>query len=197
MAFKIEERFQVKAPIDRVWRYLIDPKQVVTCLPGAELTEVVDERTYHGNVKVKVGPVTVSYAGRAHLEEVDAAARRVRMAGEGREKGGAGAARMTMESRIAPLPDGGTEVVVEADLDVAGRIVQFGRGMIGQVAHQLFQQFAECARQTLEAPEAETAAAAVSRPAKPVRAIPLVFKALWASIVGFFRRLFGREKKKT
>ena len=78
MGQRIEERFVVRAPVEKVWAYLVDPRRVVTCLPGAELTEVVDERTFHGAVKVKVGPVTVSYKGKVILEEVDDAARRVR-----------------------------------------------------------------------------------------------------------------------
>jgi carbon monoxide dehydrogenase subunit G len=189
MPTRIEERFEVRAPIERVWSYLVDPRQVVGCLPGAELTEVVDDRTFHGAVKVKVGPVTVAYKGRVVLGEVDPAAHRVKMLGEGRETGGAGSARMTMESRLAPAP-GGTEVTVLAEVDVAGRLVQLGRGMIEQVSHQLFGQFADCVRATLEAaPGAAPAAGA----GQPVRAVPLVLRALWAALVAWLRRLFQRR----
>lgn len=193
MPTRIEERFTVRAAPEAVWAFLVDPRQVVTCLPGAELTEVVDERTFHGAVKVKVGPVTVGYKGKVVLVEVDAAARRVRMAGEGRESGGAGSARMAMESRLEPRPGGVTEVVVTSDIDVVGRLVQLGRGMIEQVSHQLFAQFAERVRARLEAPagaaEAVTAGAAPGAPprAEPLRAIPLLLRALWAwlrSLVG-------------
>src|SRR3990172_6035291 len=116
MPSRIEERFTVQVPLERVWSYLVDPRQVVGCLPGAELTEVVDDRTFHGAVKVKVGPVTVAYQGRVVLAEIDPAARRVKMLGEGRETGGAGSARMSMESRLAPLPGGATEVTVLAEV---------------------------------------------------------------------------------
>jgi carbon monoxide dehydrogenase subunit G len=192
MGQKIQERFVVRAPVDRVWAYLVDPRRVVTCLPGAELVEVVDERTFNGNVKVKAGPVTISYRGRVHLAEVDEASRRVEMVGEGRESTGTGAAKMTMESRLTALPGGETEVVVRAEVDVVGRLVQLGRGMIEQVSHQLFQQFAECVRQTLEAEAAPGQVAAGPPPrAEAVRAIPLLFRALWASIAALFRRLFG------
>jgi len=199
MAIRIEERFTVAAPVEPVWEYLVDPRRVVTCLPGAELAEVVDERTFHGNVKVKVGAVTVSYKGLVRIADLDAGAHRVKMTGEGRESAGAGSARMTMESRVSALPDGGSEVVVQADVDVVGRIVQLGRGMIEQVSHQLFQQFAACVRATLEAedrargassPEERAAALAAvpdARP-RPVRAVPLLFRALWAWLLGLFRR---------
>jgi carbon monoxide dehydrogenase subunit G len=186
MATRIEERFTVKASPEAVWAFLIDPRRVVVCLPGAELTEVVDERTFDGAVKVKVGPVTVGYKGRVRLVELDRAGWRVRMDGEGRESGGAGSARMSMESRLTPGPGGVTEVVVVSDLDVVGRLVQLGRGMIEQVSHQVFLQFAEQVRATLEAEAAvargEAGAVAIAPPARgqAVAALPLLFKALWA-----------------
>jgi carbon monoxide dehydrogenase subunit G len=157
MTIRIEERFVVRAPAGSVWDYLVDPRRVVACLPGAGLAEVIDERTFHGSMKVKVGTVTVSYKGRVLLAQLDSTSRRVKMIGEGREVTGTGSAKMTMESRVSALPDGATEVTVRADLDVVGRIVQLGRGLIEQVAHQLFQQFASCVRATLEA-EAEAEA---------------------------------------
>lgn len=190
MPTRIEERFAVQAPVERVWSYLVDPRRVVGCLPGAELTEVVDDRTFHGAVKVKVGPVTVAYQGRVVLAEIDPAARRVKMLGEGRETGGAGSARMSMESRLAPAPGGATEVTVLAEVDVVGRLVQLGRGMIEQVSHQLFGQFADCVRATLEA---KPGAAPTVEAGQPVRAVPLLLRALWAALVAFLRRLLGRR----
>src|SRR5687768_4131138 len=108
MPLRIEERFQLRAPVDRVWSYLVDPQQVVHCLPGAELTEVVDERTFLGRVKVKVGPITAAYSGKVTITDRDDAAHVVSMMGEGRESGGAGSARLTMTSRLAMLPTGET-----------------------------------------------------------------------------------------
>jgi carbon monoxide dehydrogenase subunit G len=191
MAIRIEERFRVDAPVEAVWDYLVDPRRVVTCLPGAELTEVVDERTFHGNVKVKVGAITVSYRGRVRLVEVDGAARRVRMEADGRESTGTGSAKMTMESTVTAAA-GDAEVVVSAEVDVVGRLVQLGRGMIEQVSHQLFQQFAACVRATLEG-EARARAGEVAAPApppraEPVRALPLLMRALWAWLLGLLRR---------
>ena len=188
MAFRIEETFQVDAPFAVVWNYLIDARQVVRCIPGAELTGSESDRVFLGTVKVKVGPVTASYAGRATLTEIDEAARRVRMTGEGRESGGAGSAKLSMTSRLAGLPEGRTEVRVEADVDVAGKLVQFGRGMIEQVSKQLFRQFAECVRGEL-AGRATGPAVAATTAAKPVRALPLLLQSLWAMILSVFRRL--------
>jgi uncharacterized protein len=192
MTFRIEETFQVDAPLPVVWSYLIEPRQVVRCIPGAELTGSESDRVFLGTVKVKVGPVTTSYAGRAQLTEIDEPARRVRMTGEGRESGGAGSAKLFMTSRLVALPDGRTEVRVEADLDVAGKLVQFGRGMIEQVSKQLFRQFAECVRAEMAARATGPSAAAATAPAgaaKPVRALPLLLQSLWAMILSAFRRL--------
>jgi carbon monoxide dehydrogenase subunit G len=203
MAFRIEETFRVEAPLDRVWRYIIDPHRVVRCLPGAELTGGGEEgeRTYLGRVKVKVGPVMASYAGRAQLAEVDEARHSVRLTGEGRESGGAGSARMTMMSRLVTMPDGATEIRVEADVDVAGKIVQFGRGMIEGVSRQLFRQFAECVRAELASPVDSSASSPVdiAQPApqsqaEPVRALPLVFRWLWSALLDLLRRFSPRSR---
>jgi uncharacterized protein len=197
MGTRIEEKFAVDAPAAAVWAYLVDPRRVVRCLPGAELTEVVDDRTFLGKVKVKVGPVTVAYQGKVLLVELDEAGRVVRMIGEGRESTGSGAARMNMESRLVPLPSGATEVTVVAEVDIAGRLMQLGRGMIEQVSHQLFQQFATCVQATLEAETSAAAAGPAGAPAppppeaEPVHAIPLLFRTLWAALTGFLRRLLG------
>lgn len=209
---RIEETFRVEAPLERVWRYIIDPHRVVRCLPGAELTGEEAERTYLGRVKVKVGPVTASYSGRAQLADIDETTHSVRLTGEGRETGGAGSAKLSMTSRITGLPGGATEVRVDADIDIAGRIVQFGRGMIEGVSKQLFRQFADCVRAELETPLAaaeftapsptlsvasSTAASTpppTSPPAvKPVRALPLLFKWLWSVLLDLIRRFSPRS----
>ena len=150
MPLKTEETFQLRAPADRVWSYLIDPRHVVSCLPGAELTSVQDESTFVGKVKVKVGPVVAAYSGKVVITERDDVARVVRMVGEGKEGAGGGSAKVVITSTVVELPGGITEVRVTADLDIVGRIAQFGRGMIESVNKQMFRQFADCVRATLE-----------------------------------------------
>jgi hypothetical protein len=198
MAIEIKETFQVRAPMDAVWRFLIDPQQVVTCVPGASLDSAVDERTFLGTVKVKVGAITTSYKGKVQFTERDEQAGAMRMVAEGRETGG-GLAKGTMSGRLRRLPDGQTEVVAEASVDLTGRIMQVGRGMIQGVAGQLFQQFVGAVKQRLEAAETAAAgegpAAAAAAPAPPqaIRIMPLLFRALRDAIARFFRRLFGRD----
>jgi uncharacterized protein len=197
MAFKIEERFEVKAPVDRVWKYLIDPARVVQCLPGAELLESQDEHTFLGAIKVKVGPLTMAYKGQARFIEMNEELHQVRMVGEAREVGGSGSTRVTMLSTVVPLSGGDSEVAVNAEIDLVGKIVQFGRGMIEEVSRQMFRQFSTCVKQQLEAADQTQAAesVAVTSETKAVSAAPLAFHALWAIIVRFFRRLFGKQPK--
>jgi len=188
VAIELKERFSVSAPIDAVWRFVMDPKQVVTCMPGATLDEVVDDRAFLGSVQVKLGAVTTRYKGRVQFTEVDEQAHAVQMVAEGRETGG-GTARAVVSSRLSPLPDGQTEIVAEAKVDLTGRIVQVGRGMIQGVSHQLFQQFAASTKQHLERPPGSAPVVAEST---PIRIVPLVLRTVWFAIIAFFRRLFGR-----
>jgi carbon monoxide dehydrogenase subunit G len=154
MSLSLNETFRVAADPDRVWRFLKSPADVVTCLPGAELVDIIDPQTYAGKVKVKVGPITAAYSGRAILTQVDDAARRMQIVAEGKETGGPGSAKMTMTGLVTPLPGGGAEVSVDAQIDIAGRVMQFGRGLIESVNKQLFAQFAEAVQVKLLAAEA-------------------------------------------
>ena len=191
MPIDIRESFQVRAPIDVVWRFLLDPHQVVACMPGAELEEIAGEDTFLGNIRVKAGPITTTYKGRAQFTEVDPQAYTIRMTAEGLEASG-GSARGTMFSRLQPSADGGTEVTAEASAELTGRVMQFGRGMVQGVSQQLFQQFADAVVQRLESPEEERAAAPERQ---PIAIVPLVLREIWTAIVRLFRRLFRRPAK--
>lgn len=197
MAFKIEERFEVQAPVERVWQYLIDPKRVVECLPGAELIEQQDEHTFLGAIKVKVGPLSMSYKGQAKFTEINEQTHQVRMVGDAREVSGSGSTKVSMLSTVSPLANGGSEVLVNADIDLVGKIVQFGRGMIQEVSKQMFRQFSTCVKKQLEVedtpqPQQQPQNNPAESETKAVAAAPLAFRALWAIIVRFFGGLFGR-----
>ena len=209
MGFKIEERFEVQAPVERVWQYLIDPKRVVQCLPGAELIEQKDDGSFTGAIKVKVGPLSMSYKGQGNFTEKNEETRQVRMVGNAREVGGSGSTKVSMLITIAPVANGGSEILVNADIDLVGKIVQFGRGMVEEVSRQMFRQFSTCVKSQLEdaetppdpdqpnTPGVQTPPA--TNPAsetKAVAAAPLAFRALWAIIVRFFGGLFGGAEKK-
>jgi carbon monoxide dehydrogenase subunit G len=193
MALEIRETFRVAAPVDRVWRFLMDPAEVASCMPGASLDEVVDERTFLGTVRVRIGAISASYKGRVRFDEVDDAGRTIRAVAEGRETGG-GTAKGTLTSRLSALPDGSTEVIAEASVDLTGRVVQVGRGMIQGVSAQLFKEFVAKVSAKLEAPVGELASTGAPAPAESesIRLLPLLLSVLRNAIVRFFRRLLGR-----
>lgn len=200
MAIEIRETFQVQAPIDTVWKFVMDPQQVVTCMPGAALDQVVDAQTFLGTVKVKVGAITATYKGRVQFTQVDEQGHSLQVLAEGRETGG-GMAKGTMGAHLRTLSTAQTEVVVEASVDLTGRLMQVGRGMIQGVARQLFQQFAESVKQRLAvsaaAPagdaEGQAAAAPAAHSGEPeaIRVVPLLLRALWSAIVRLWRRMLG------
>src|SRR5215203_1167034 len=203
MAFKIEERFEVQAPVERVWKYMADPQRVVSCLPGAELLEQKEDNTFLAAIKVKVGPLSMSYKGQGRFTEVNEQTHQARMTGEAREVSGSGSTKVSMLTSVAPLAAGGSEVSVNADIELTGKIVQFGRGMVEEVSRQIFRQFSTCVRQQLEVvEESQTEAPHATEPEPPatevkaVSAAPLAVRALWAMLLRFFRSLFGKSESK-
>jgi carbon monoxide dehydrogenase subunit G len=150
---QIENSFAVKAEPDRVYEFLLDVNNVVGCVPGAELSEVVDPNTFKGKVRIKVGPVTVSYNGTARITSRDAATRTATLEAEGRETTGSGSAQASTQMAVAA--DGeSSKVTLTTDFTVVGRVAQFGRGIMEDVSRHLVGQAAECIQAKLEAPPA-------------------------------------------
>ncbi len=177
MAIRIEERFAVRAPPDRVWDFMIDPRRVVACVPGGELQGVVDAETYDGAIRIAVGPLALAYRGRVRVADADAEARRVRIVGDARERGGTDQARLALESFLRELPGGGTDVVVHARVDVEGRIVELGRGALERLGQVVFRDFAADVRARIEA---EHERRPPPPPRGPLRPVPLLLRALGA-----------------
>jgi uncharacterized protein len=186
---RLENSFEVPAPPEQAWELLLDVPRVVPCMPGAELTETVDDSNWKANVGVKLGPVSLKFATDVNRKEVDEAARRVTLSANGREMRGRGAARATVESSLAPT-NGGTRVDIVTDLSLSGPAAQYGRGMVADVSSQLIGRFADCLKAQLEASPAE-AQAAVAEAGRPVSGLRLGIAAFFRSIGRFFRRLFG------
>ena len=162
---QIENAFSIAAPPDRVYAFLLDVNHVVGCVPGAELSEVVDPSTFKGRVRIKVGPVTVAYAGTARITERDETKRTATLEGEGRETTGPGSARAKAQMKVEKGADGGSNITISTDLAVAGRVAQFGRGLMEDVSRSLVNQMAECIREQLErSPEAPPEPPAESTP---------------------------------
>ena len=183
---RLESTFEVPAPPESAWTLLMDIPRVVPCMPGAELTETIDESTWKASLKVKLGPIALTFETDVTREEVDEAGGRVRLAAQARELKGRGSALATIESTLAAF-NGGTRVQVVTDLGMSGPLAQYGRGMIQEVSTQLVSSFAECLQKQFEA-SPEEAQQAVTVQSKPVSGLPLFFRALGRAIARPFRR---------
>ena len=187
MAMRLENWFEVPAPPGVAWDLLLDVPRVVPCMPGAELTEVVDDSNWTAKIAVKLGPVSLTFATDVKLVKADEAARTVTLSADGRELRGRGAARATMESSLA-LANGGTRVNIVTDLTLTGPAAQYGRGLVADVSSQLIDRFAECLKSQLDPAEPARAEEAVTEAAEPVGGLRLGLAAIWRSI----KRLFSR-----
>src|SRR4051794_22266556 len=197
---KLEQAFDVKAPVETVWETLIDVERVAPCLPGAEITGSSDG-VYQGNFQVKIGPTTAAYRGQLEMESLDEASRIATMKARGQDKRGQGSANATIVSKLSETPDG-THVEVVTDFTITGTLARFGRGgMMQDIANRLLRDFAACLEKRVgageepAAPEAPAAAVgpAAAQPepegAAPVKGISLFFSVLWERI----KRLFSRK----
>ncbi len=139
---KLEQSFDVAAPMERVWQALIDVERVAPCLPGATITGRNDDGSYNGSFTVKIGPTTASYTGKLDMESVDEGARTATMSAQGSDKRGQGGATATIESRLETAEDGRTRVLVATDYHITGRLARFGRGgMIEDISERLLKEF--------------------------------------------------------
>lgn len=170
MALQIEKTFVVNAAPTAVWGFLTDPRRVARCMPGAAITEQVDERTYAGTITVKVGPVSASYKGKLHFEKLDAATGSAEIVASGQEVRGKGGADMRLTSHLTERAPGATEVTATSQVNVTGILAQFGRGMIQDVGDQMFKQFTEAMRAELEAPPAAKLVEAAPKEGGPPKA---------------------------
>ena len=205
---QIENEFTVAAPADALWAYLLDVEKIAPCMPGAELTETIDDRNWKGTVHAKFGPVSMSFAGTVSMEERDDAAHRVVLKAKGMEQKGKGAANASVTSWLESTTDPArTAVKMQADITLTGAAAQMSRGLLPEISKKLTQQFADCLQAGMAAEAATPAATGASTSsgdaqaptppasaAKPVGGIGLGLAALWATIAGFFRRLLGGGK---
>jgi uncharacterized protein len=215
---KLEQTFEVQAPVAQVWAALNDLERVAPCLPGASITGHDEDGTCHGTFTVKLGPMTAAYNGTIKIEEVDEASHSATLKARGTDKRGQGGANATIVNTLSEH-DGGTRVEAVTDFSITGRLAQFGRGgMMEDVSNRLLRDFASClATRLAETPEAvatevpsgaevaagdaapEEVAAATPRPpsappptpppTEPLQGGSLFFSVLWERI----KRLFSRR----
>lgn len=196
----IENEFVVAAPPESLWNYLLDVERIAPCMPGAELTEVVDEHHWKGKLNAKFGPVALAFAGTVEMTQRDDEARRVELRAKGMEQKGKGAANAIVTSWLEPGGEAGTTVKMTADITLTGAAAQLSRGLLPEISKKLTQQFADCLQESMTTSQPSSAPAsaapgpkppAPAAPAEPVSGLRLGLGAIWSLIVGFFSRLFG------
>jgi hypothetical protein len=198
---EFDNSFEVPLPPAQAWPVLIDVRCIAPCMPGAELTEVVDERTYKGKIAVRLGPVALAFAGVVTFEELDNAAYRARIKAQGTDSKGRGGANATSSFRLEPA-GAGSKVLVHTDLSLSGAVAQYGRGvgMIQTTAAQIMNQFAANLKAQLAKPAPEQTPSPTGQvvtelvsdqpsadttppAAKPIGVFSLLAKVLWQRIV--------------
>jgi uncharacterized protein len=212
---EFDNSFEVPLPVDEAWKLLMDIRRIAPCLPGAELTEVVDDRTYKGKVGVRLGPVSLAFAGTVKFDEIDDAAHRAKISAQGSDAKGRGGANATASFHLEPVA-AGSKVLVHTNLTLSGAVAQYGRGVgiIQVTAAQIITQFANNLKAQFApagAPAAAVASAAAPTPAPaaavgapaapaaassppPAAAKPISGFALAGAVfVAWIKRLFGRE----
>lgn len=202
---EFDNSFEVPLAPAQAWTVLMDIPRIAPCMPGAELTEVVDPQNFKGKIAVRLGPVALAFAGRVQIDSVDEANRSARVRAQGSDAKGRGAANATATFRIEPA-GGGSRVMIHTDLMLSGAVAQYGRGvgMIQATAAQIIGQFAANLRTQLAQqqpvpppraavaaePEPEPARAATAAPipsaAKPISGLSLIARVIWQQIINLF-----------
>ncbi|MDA8101974.1 MAG: SRPBCC family protein [Nitrospiraceae bacterium] len=218
---ELVNNFSVKVPVDRAWALLTDVQKIAPCLPGATLEEVEGDE-YRGSVKVKVGPITAAYKGKARFIEMDESSHSAVLKAEGRDTKGQGNAAATVSMKLNADGDS-TNVNVTTDLAITGKVASFGRGVLADVSTKLLSQFVAALEELIaadgkepEAPAAVTADGApavepkpfVPKEAEPVnllgvagspiikRAIPAIAGTIVFLVLAFLRRSRKRRGRK-
>jgi hypothetical protein len=180
---QLENSFEVASSRDTAWNLLMDVPRVVPCMPGAQLTETVDDSNWKAKVSVKLGPIALQFAADVARAEVDAEDDRVVLTTTARELRGRGGARATIESRLTQLGPSRTRVDVVTDLSLSGSVAQYGRGIVQDVAGQMVGKFADCLQKQLVGSE-EEARDAVEQASKPVSGLSLGAGAMRRAVLG-------------
>jgi uncharacterized protein len=144
---KLENEFTVDTSVEEAWNAMLDLEKVTPCLPGAQLTEQVGDE-YKGTMTVKMGPVTAKYNGTVKVEEADESAHRAVIRADGKDARGQGTASATITSTLHE-ENGGVRVHVETDMQLTGRVAQFGRGIHKDVATKIMDRFSDCLEKEL------------------------------------------------
>jgi carbon monoxide dehydrogenase subunit G len=198
---EFDNSFEVPLPPAEAWPVLMDIRRIAPCMPGAELTEIVDDKTYKGKIAVRLGPVALAFAGIIAFEEIDDANRRARVKAQGSDAKGRGGANAAATFRLEPAGTG-SKVLVHTDLALSGAVAQYGRGVgvVQATAAQIMTQFANNLKAQLGKSPAPAGGPSVTStppgpmpavpppPAKPISGFLLMARVLWDRIMRLFSR---------
>lgn len=189
---EFDSSFEVPLPPAEAWAVLMDIPRIAPCMPGAELTEVIDSTTYKGKISVRLGPVSLAFAGLVKFEEIDNQSYKARVKAQGSDSKGRGGANAVSTFRLQAVGTG-SKVLVHTDLTLSGAVAQYGRGvgMIQATAAQLMEQFASALKSQLAAGVSAAPSAALPPagrpPAPPISGFSLMAKVFWRRLVLLFK----------
>jgi uncharacterized protein len=185
---EFDNAFDVPLPPAQAFAVLMDIPRIAPCMPGAQLTEIVDPQNYKGKIAVRLGPVALTFAGRVEFDQIDPANRAARVKAQGSDAKGRGGANAAATFRIEPS-GAGSKVLIHTDLALSGAVAQYGRGvgMIEATAAQIVGQFANNLRaQLTSAPPSSSALALPTQAAKPISGLSLMARVIWSRLMALF-----------
>lgn len=185
----LRNEFEVAAPVEKVWAYLLDVPNLAPCLPGATLVGDDGSGTYQGKVVAKLGLVRLNFSGTATIVKADEAGRRLVLRASGSEDTGKGTVEMTITSTLVPAGRG-TKVTISQDLTVSGAAAQFGRGLFSDVTSVLMGSFVDCFQHNIDNQGSGGGTATAVRAAKPVSGFGIGLRATLMALKRVFARFF-------
>ena len=185
----IKQQFDVSQPIESVWNFFGDIPQVASCLPGADLTDVIGEDHYGGTVLIRLGPVKLEFGGEAKISQRNEATKTITVDASGADKKGRGQAALGLNARLTPIVNG-TKVDISMDLQLSGAAAQYGRGLIADVTAVLLGQFADAMQVRLDAIAKGLDPSKVGGP-RSASGLSIGLRAAGMALTGVFKRFFA------
>ncbi len=193
MQVTINKVFPLDGSVSDAWDLLENIEQVASCMPGAEITETVDENNFKGSVKVKIGPMHVAFNGDIAVQEINPGEHQVHLIAKGQDSKGTSSASMDLTASVRTAESGASELTGDADVTVNGKLAHFGGRMMTQVADQILGQFADNFSSKLGASaDSEASAQTASEPEPQVQEINGL-KFAWQALIGFIKSFFTRK----
>jgi carbon monoxide dehydrogenase subunit G len=192
---ELNESYPVAASANAAWKFLQDIRGVASCMPGAEITEQVDDSHFKGMVKIKVGPAVAAFKGDIEVQGIDTEKKELKLLGKGADTKGTSSASMLLTASVRETANGQCELVGHSKITINGKLASFGGRMMDSISQRLLQQFADNFSNNViamgEGSDAEVAAAKVAEAPKELNGLAII----WHLITGFFSKLFSGESK--